>query len=65
MRCKDIKNILYFSPKNIISDIKLLKINKIYYHVDTYQKISKISTLNVKLFAHTEFSFYLCTRKSK
>jgi hypothetical protein len=54
MRCKDIKNILYFSLKNIISDIKLLKINKIYYHVDTYQKIIKISTLNVKLFAHTE-----------
>ena len=65
MRCKDIKNILYNSPKNVITEIKLLKNNKYYYHVDTYQKISKISTLNVKLFAHTEFSFYLCTRKSK
>ena len=54
MRCKDIKNILYFSPKNIINDIKLLKNNKYYYHVDTYQKIPKISTLNVKLFAHTK-----------
>ena len=54
MRCKDIKNILYFCPKNIINEIKLLKKNKIHYHVDTYQKILKFSTLNVKLFAHTE-----------
>ena len=65
MRCKDIKKFLYNSPKNVITEIKLLKNNKYYYHVDTYQKIPKISTLNVKLFAHTEFSFYLCTRKSK
>lgn len=65
MRCKDIKNILYNSPKNVITEIKLLKNNKYYYHVDTYQKIHKISTLNVKLFAHTKKSFYLCTRKSK
>jgi len=43
----------------------LLKKNKIHYHVDTYQKILKFSTLNVKLFAHTNNSSYLCNRKSK